>query len=57
MPTAVSRNLAKRLIRETFRREFPAERAVDMVVSPRRAVRPETLPASRQALKQLLQTI
>jgi ribonuclease P protein component len=57
MPTAVSRNLAKRLIREMFRLEFSAEKAMDLVIVPRRAIKPETLPAGRQALRQLLQGV
>jgi ribonuclease P protein component len=57
MPTAVSRNLAKRLIRETFRQGFPAEKAVDVVVVPRQAIETNALPTSRLALEQLLQRV
>jgi ribonuclease P protein component len=57
MPTAVSRNLAKRLIREVFRQTIFVQGTVDLVVVPRRAVKRETLPESRQALRQLLQGV
>jgi len=57
MPNAVDRNFAKRLIREVFRLNFPAERAVDIVVRARRQINPENSVEGRQALAQLLQAI
>lgn len=57
MPKAVSRNFAKRLIREVFRRNFPAERSIDIVVRPRRQINPQNSAEGRLALTQLLQTI
>jgi len=57
MPKAVSRNFAKRLIRETFRCGFPAGSALDVVVCAKRQLGPENLAEGRLALVQLLQTI
>lgn len=55
MPTAVARNRAKRLVRETFRRVFPQNLAFDLVVLVRRPVTPETMAECRLALEKLLQ--
>ena len=57
MPTAVSRNFAKRLVREAFRRSFLVNRALDVVVRARRQLSPETSMEGRQALAQLLQAV
>jgi ribonuclease P protein component len=57
MSSAVARNFAKRLIREAFRRDFPAGRGVDIVVRARRALAPETAVQGRSALAQLLQAV
>jgi ribonuclease P protein component len=57
MPGAVARNFAKRLVREMFRRDFPAQFTVDIVVRARRAIAPETAAEGRSALAQLLQTV
>jgi len=54
---AVSRNIAKRLIRETFRRGFPVGRALDVVVRARRQISAENLSEGRQALAQLFQAV
>lgn len=56
MPKAISRNFAKRLIREMFRREFPIGSAVDIVVRARQKISPENSVEGRLALAQLLQT-
>ena len=57
MPKAVSRNLAKRLIRETFRSRFPLGNALDVVVRAKRQICPKNLAEGRLALMQLLQAI
>ncbi|MDE2310325.1 MAG: ribonuclease P protein component [Betaproteobacteria bacterium] len=57
MPKAVSRNLAKRMIREAFRRGFSAGCTIDIVVRAKRQIRPENLAEGRLALEQLLQTV
>ena len=57
MPKAVSRNFAKRLVREAFRRSFSADRALDVVVRARRQLSPETSMEGRLALAQLLQAV
>lgn len=57
IPKAVARNYAKRLIREAFRRDFPSEHALDVVVRARRQINPENLAEGRQALAQLLQAM
>ena len=57
MPHAVSRNFAKRLIREVFRCSFSANRALDIVVRVRRQLNPETSKEGRLALTQLLQAV
>lgn len=55
MPTAVARNLAKRVIREAFRQLFPATCGLDVVVRVRRPVRREAVQECRTALTQLFQ--
>lgn len=57
MPKAVSRNLTKRLIREVFRRVFPAGCALDVVVRAKRQISPENSAEGRLALMQLLQAV
>jgi len=57
MPKAVSRNLAKRLIRETFRYGFQSRCALDVVVRARRRISPKNLAEGRLALVQLLQAV
>lgn len=57
MPKAVSRNLAKRMIREAFRRGFSAGCTIDIVVRAKRQIRPENLAEGRLALEQLLQAV
>jgi ribonuclease P protein component len=57
MPKAVARNFAKRLVREVFRRDFPAKHALDVVVRARRQINPENSAEGRQALAQLLQAL
>ena len=57
MPKAVSRNFAKRLIREVFRCSFSTNSALDVVVRARRQLSPETSKEGRLALAQLLQTV
>jgi ribonuclease P protein component len=57
MPKAVSRNFAKRLIRDVFRRNFSVECEFDVVVRVRRQLNPETSVEGRIALNDLLQTI
>lgn len=57
MPKAVSRNFAKRLIREAFRRGISAEYALDIVVRAKRQINPENSAEGRLALVQLLQAV
>lgn len=57
MPKAVSRNFAKRLIRETFRKNFSALCALDIVVRAKRPLNPETSREGQLALVQLLQAV
>ena len=57
MPKAVSRNLAKRLIREAFRRGFSAGCTLDVVVHAKRQISPENSVEGRFALVQILQAV
>ncbi|MBI4937985.1 MAG: ribonuclease P protein component [Nitrosomonadales bacterium] len=57
MPKAVSRNYAKRLAREVFRRSFPADSAWDVVVRARKQLDPQTSREGRAALEQLFRSI
>lgn len=57
MPTAVARNLSKRVVRETFRQLFPAQIGLDVVVRVRRPVRREALAECREALAQLFTAV
>lgn len=53
MPKAVNRNFVKRLIRDVFRRLFPAGCALDVVVRAKRQINPENSDEVRLALAQL----
>lgn len=57
IPKAFARNFAKRLVREVFRRNFPAEQPFDIVVRARRQINPENSMEGRLALVQLLQAM
>ena len=57
MPKAVSRNFAKRLIREVFRRRFAVGRAIDVVVRAKRQISPDYSAEGRLALVQLFQAV
>lgn len=57
LPTAVARNFAKRLMREVFRRNFPAASALDVVIKTRRHFQPAMAVEGRTALVQLLHTV
>jgi ribonuclease P protein component len=57
MPKAVTRNFAKRLVREVFRRDFPAGLSLDVVIRARRQIKPENSAEGRQALAHLLQAM
>jgi ribonuclease P protein component len=57
MPRAVSRNFAKRLIRDVFRLNFTSDRPLDIVVRARRPLSSETSKEGRLALMQLLSAI
>jgi ribonuclease P protein component len=54
MPKAVSRNYAKRLIREIFRANLPTLPALDFVVRIRRAISRDTANEAKSALLSLL---
>ena len=54
MPHSTSRNYVKRLVREIFRRNFPADRALDIVVRLRRPLSRESSQDGRKTLVQLL---
>lgn len=57
MTKAVTRNFAKRLIREVFRHSFLVCCALDVVVRVRRPLSQEASKEGRLALTQLLQTV
>jgi len=54
MAKAVTRNFAKRLVREVFRCNFSAEQSLDVVVRARRQIGQENSAEGRLALAQLL---
>jgi ribonuclease P protein component len=56
-PYAVNRNYAKRLIRESFRRNFPVRCALDIVVRLRCPLSQDTSHEGWMALTQLLSDI
>ncbi len=53
IPNAVTRNYVKRLIRDIFRRLFPAGCVTDVVVRAKRQIKPENSKEARLALAQL----
>lgn len=57
MPRAVSRNFAKRLIRNVFRINFSVENSVDLVVRAKRQFNSENSAEGRIALLQLFQSV
>lgn len=57
MPKAVSRNFAKRIIRDVFRLNFLALSSMDVVVRAKRQFNSETSIEGRQALLRLFQSI
>lgn len=57
MPTAVSRNYAKRLMRETFRRNFSTDSTLDVVIRVKNKLDPGNSMEGRMALIQLLQKV
>jgi len=57
MAKAVTRNFAKRLVREVFRCNFSAEQSLDVVVRARRKIGQENSAEGRLALTQLLLTV
>ena len=57
MPKAASRNYAKRLIREMFRREFPVTNAVDIVVRAKQQINSENSAERRLVLAQLFRAV
>jgi ribonuclease P protein component len=56
-PRAVSRNFAKRLVREGFRRAFPAACAVNVIVRVRRQLDRKTAKDGAEALARLLRGV
>ncbi|WP_445083116.1 ribonuclease P protein component [Candidatus Nitrotoga sp. M5] len=57
MPKAVSRNFAKRVIRNVFRINFSITNSVDVVVRAKRQFNSETAAEGRIALLQLFQSV
>lgn len=57
MPRAVTRNYAKRLIREAFRQSAQMLPALDIVVRPRCPIKPGDAAEGRQALTHLLSAL
>lgn len=57
MPKAVARNYAKRLMREAFRRNFPAECTLDVVIRIKNRLTQENSAECNAALIQLLQRV
>lgn len=57
MPKAISRNFAKRMIRNTFRLYFSVAHSVDVVVRAKRQFNSETSAEGRLALLQLFQSV
>lgn len=56
-PNAVDRNFAKRLVREGFRRSFPVQCALDVIVRVRRQIGSDAANEVSGALFQLLRGI
>lgn len=57
LPHAVNRNSVKRLIRERFRREFPANCSFNLVVRLRRPLNEQVVIEVKRALIQLLNEV
>lgn len=57
MPKAVSRNFAKRMIRDIFRLNFSVSSSMDVVVRAKRQFNSETSVEGRQALLRLFQSV
>lgn len=57
MPKAVSRNFAKRMIRNVFRLNFTVAHSVDLVVRAKRQFNSESAAEGRLALLQLFQSV
>jgi ribonuclease P protein component len=57
VPSAVTRNHIKRLIREVFRNNIPPQKALDVVILARQKISRENQQAGRKALTQLVQAI
>jgi ribonuclease P protein component len=57
MPTAVSRNFTKRLVRDIFRRIFPAESSLDIVVRAKMRINTDNAADGRLALINLFQAV
>lgn len=56
-PRAVSRNLAKRLVRDVFRRTFPLHCGLNIIVQVRRQLDGNTAQAGAEALARLFQEL
>ncbi len=56
-PNAVDRNFAKRLVREGFRRSFPPECALDIIVRVKRQISKDAANEVSGALFQLLRGV
>ncbi len=56
-PHATDRNFAKRLVREGFRRSFPAECALDVIVRVKRQINKDAASEVSGALFQLLRGV
>ncbi len=56
-PRAVARNFAKRLVRNGFRRAFPAKCSLNVIVRVRRQLDRETTPAASEGLLRLLRGV
>ncbi len=57
MPKSVTRNFVKRLIRDVFRRLFPAGSSLDIVVRVKRQINLQNSAEGRLALTQLFQAV
>lgn len=56
-PLAVDRNVIKRLVREAFRCDFPAQAGLDIVVHARRQIGKDNKPEGREALAKLFKAV
>jgi ribonuclease P protein component len=57
IPKAASRNFAKRLVRDAFRRNFPSDCALDIVVLARRQLNSDNSAEGRLSLMQLFKVM